>query len=135
VRRALALLALAPALAAAGCGQMAPDLFEVLRSGQGRNAKVDLVVNDSGSATCNHREHPLGAKLLLRARELARDLEKPAELGLHLPPGPGSVLRYRVRLAAGTVSFADTSAHQPRSFLAVAQLTKDITEDVCGLRR
>jgi hypothetical protein len=127
------LLALVPALAA--CGQASPDLFEILRSGQGRNAKVDIVINDGGSVTCNGTEHPLNGDLLLRARELARELVKPANLALRLPPGPNSVLRYRVRLEQGTVSFSDTSPHQPRSFLAVQQLAKDVSEDVCRLRR
>jgi hypothetical protein len=136
VRRAAALVALVslmPALAA--CGQASPDLFEVLRSGQGRNAKVDMVINDGGSVTCNGAEHPLNGDLLLRARQLARDLVKPANLGLRLPPGPNRVLAYRVRLEQGTVAFSDTSPHQPHVFLAVQQLTKDVSEDVCGLRR
>jgi hypothetical protein len=134
VRRGLLLLlALAPLLAA--CGQASPDLFEVLRSGQGRNAKVDMVVNDGGSVTCNGREHPLNGDLLLRARELARDLVKPAELALRLPPGPNRVLAYRVRVEQGSVTFSDTSPHQPKAFLAVQQLTKDISEDVCRLPR
>jgi hypothetical protein len=136
LRRAAALAALVAIVAAlAACGQASPDLFEVLRSGQGRNAKVDMVINDGGSVTCNGAEHPLNGDLLLRARQLARDLVKPADLGLRLPPGPNHVLAYRVRLEQGTVAFSDTSPHQPRAFLAVQQLTKDVSEDVCGLRR
>jgi hypothetical protein len=136
VRRAallVLLVLLVPVLVA--CGQASPDLFEVLRSGQGRNAKLDMVVNDGGSVMCNGREHPLNGDLLLRARELARELAKPAELALRLPPGPNRVLSYRVRLEQGTVSFSDTSPHQPQSFFAVQQLTKDISEDVCRLSR
>jgi hypothetical protein len=45
------------------------------------------------------------------------------------------VLTYRVRLQAGTVGFADTSANLPPSFTKVELLTKDIAEDVCGIRR
>ncbi len=123
------------ALAVAACGAPPPDLFEVRRSGQGTNARVDLVVSDGGSVTCNGREHALNGDLLLRARKVARDLAAQAELGLQLPPGRGTVLSYRVRLEPGTVSFSDTSPHQPRPFLALQALTKDITEDVCGLGR
>ena len=128
-------LALALAVAAAGCGTPPPDLFEVKRSGEDRNANVDVVVNDGGSVSCNGKEHPLDADLLLRARQLLRDLEPQAELHLELPPGPQSQLRYRVRMEAGTVAFADTSRNNPRSFLALAAFTKDVTEDVCGLER
>ncbi len=33
------------------------------------------------------------------------------------------------------MAFADTSRGIPRSFLALAAFTKDVTEDVCGLVR
>jgi hypothetical protein len=133
--RRLAAVGLAVALAAAGCGTPPPDLFEVKRCGEDRNANVDVVVNDGGSVSCNGKEHPLDADRLLRARQLLRDLEPQAELHLELPPGPQSQLRYRVRMEAGTVAFADTSRNNPRSFLALAAFTKDVTEDVCGLER
>jgi hypothetical protein len=140
VRRHAALALLAPALvllapALAACGSAPPDLFEVQRSGQGHNATLDLVVNDGGSVTCNGREHPLNGDLLLRARSIARDIGKQAELGLRLPPGRGTVLAYRVRVEQGTVAFSDTSPHQPHVFVQLQQLTKDVSEDVCGLRR
>ena len=128
---------LAAALAAvlAGCGTPPPDLFEVKRTGEDANANVDVVVNDGGSVTCNGKEHPLEADLLLRARQLLRDISPQAELHLELPPGPRSQLRYSARMEAGTVSFSDTSKGNPNSFLELAAFTKDVTEDVCGLER
>jgi hypothetical protein len=133
VRRAAAAVAALALLA--GCGSQSPDLFEVVRTGQGPNARVDIVISDGGTVRCDGREHPLPGKLLLRAREAARDLEEPAALGLRLPPGPGTVLSYRVRLQQGTVAFSDTSRRQPKGFLEVQAVTKDIAEDVCRLRR
>ena len=127
--------AAALALVVAGCGTPSPDLFEVRRSGPDRNANVTMVVNDGGSVTCDGARHPLDAELLLRARQLVRDLQPQAELGLRLPPGPGSELSYRVRMEAGAVAFSDTSRSNPRSFLALAAFTKDVAEDVCGLQR
>ena len=132
-RLAGALLALA--LAAAGCGTPPPDLFEVKRTGEDRNANVDVVVNDGGSVTCNGKEYRLDADMLLRARQVLRELQPQAELHLELPPGPNAQLRYTARMEAGTVSFADTSRRNPKSFLALAAFTKDVTEDVCGLER
>jgi hypothetical protein len=129
------LAALALALLVAGCGAEAPDLFQVTRSGADRNANVTLVVSDGGSVRCNGAEHALDAKLLLRARELARALGRQAELGLELPPGRGSTLRYRARLESGHVAFSDRSTGQPRTFSQLAQFTKDVAEDVCGLTR
>ena len=122
-------------LLVAGCGTASPDLFEVRRTGEDTNANVTMVVNDGGHVTCNGQEHPLDADRLLQARELTRELAKPAELGLELPPGPGAVLSYRVRMEAGTVSFSDTSRGNPRAFLRVAAFTKDVTERVCGIVR
>ena len=119
----------------AGCGTASPDLFEVKRSGEDRAANLTMVVNDGGEVTCNGREHPLDADRLLTARQLARDLAQPAELGLELPPGPGANLSYRVRLEAGSVSFSDTSPGNPRTFLRLAAFTKDVAERVCGIVR
>jgi hypothetical protein len=132
VRRAAAALLL---VLVSGCGTASPDLFEVRRTGEDRNANVTMVVNDGGHVTCNGQEHALDADRLLRARELARELAEPAELGIELPPGPGAVLSYRVRLEAGTVSFSDTSRGNPPEFLQLAGFTKDVTERVCGIVR
>jgi hypothetical protein len=132
VRRVAAALT---ALLFAGCGTESPDLFEVKRSGDDRAANVTMVVNDSGRVTCNGRDHPLDADRLLRARELRRELAEPAELGIELPPGPGSNLSYRVRMEAGSVTFSDTSPGNLRAFLQVAAFTKDVAERVCGIVR
>jgi hypothetical protein len=131
VRRA----ALAAAILLAGCGTPPPDLFSVERSGPDRNANVDLVVSDGGSVTCDGHEHPLDADRLLTARQLVRDLEPQAELGIELPPGPGTDLSYRVSMEAGSVAFSDRSRGVPRTFLRVAAFTKDVTERVCGIER
>jgi hypothetical protein len=131
VRRA----ALAAAILLAGCGTPPPDLFSVERSGPDRNANVDLVVTDGGSVTCDGHEHPLDADRLLTARQLVRDLSPQAELGIELPPGPGTDLSYRVSMEAGTVAFSDRSSGVPRTFQRVAAFTKDVTERVCGIER
>jgi hypothetical protein len=127
--------AAAMAAALCGCGTPSPDLFEVRRTGEDRNANVTVVVNDGGSVSCNGVDHELDADRLLRAREVARELEPQAELNLELPKGPRSQLSYRVRLETGTVAFSDTSSGNPQSFLELAAFTKDVTERVCGLER
>ena len=132
MRRAAGLVVV---LFACGCGTASPDLFEVRRSGDDRAAKLTLVVNDGGHVTCNGEQHRLDAERLLRARELSRELEGPAELGIELPPGPRAVLSYRVRLEAGTVAFSDTSRGNPPVFQRVAGFTKDVAERVCGIVR
>jgi hypothetical protein len=132
VRRAVIALGV---LLLCGCGTESPDLFEVRRSGDDRAANLTLVVNDGGQVTCNGADHALDAERLLLARELARQLQEPAELGIELPPGPNAVLSYRVRLESGTVSFSDTSRGNPPVFQRVAGFTKDVAERVCGIVR
>jgi len=134
VRRALA--GLAAVVLLGGCGAPSADLFEVVRSGADRNANVRLLVSDDGTVRCNRRKAvPLGAERLLSARELARDLETQAALGLELPRGRGSILSYRARLEAGTISFSDRSRGLPASFNRLAAFTTDVAERVCKLER
>ena len=134
MRRALA--GLAAVVLLGGCGAPSADLFEVVRSGADRNANVRLLVSDDGTVRCNRRKAvPLGAERLLSARELARDLETQAALGLELPRGRGSILSYRARLEAGTISFSDRSRGLPASFNRLAAFTTDVAERVCKLER
>jgi hypothetical protein len=122
-------------LLVAGCGGPAGDLFEVQRSGADRNANVTLVVSDDGFVTCDGAKKELPPNLLLRARQLARDLSQQAELNLALPAGRGSVLSYKARMAAGTIAFSDTSRPLPPSFTELTVYTKDVAVQVCGLTR
>ena len=134
MRRALAGLLAAGLLA--GCGAPSADLFVVTRSGKDKNANVQLLVSDDGTVRCNKgKPVPMGAKRLLAARELARDLQKQAALGLELPRETGSILSYRVRLEAGTIGFSDTSRGLPKTFTRVAAFSADAIERICKIRR
>jgi hypothetical protein len=126
----VALLALS-----AGCGSAPPDLFVVERSGADRKANLELLVSDGGSVKCDGKGHALDAERLIRARRLERDLEPQAELGIELPPGPGTQLSYRASMEAGTIAFSDGSEGIPRTFLRLAAFTKDVAENVCGIER
>jgi hypothetical protein len=127
--------ALVLAFLLAGCGGPAGDLFEVQRSGADRAANLTLVVSDDGFVTCNGTKKTLTPDLLLRARQLTRDMSSQAELNLALPKGPNSILSYKARMAAGTISFSDTSRPLPRSFTELTVYTKDVAEKICGITR
>jgi hypothetical protein len=133
VRRALLASLLAALLV--GCGSRPPDLMVIQRSGADPNANVELLVNDGGTVTCDGKEHELDAERLLTARRLVDDLERQAELGIELPPGPGTQLSYRVTMEAGTIAFSDRSEGVPSTFQRLAAFTKDVTERVCGIER
>ena len=129
------LVVLAACTAAAACGSPSPDLFVIERSGADRNANLELLVSDGGSVRCDGEEHVLDAERLLTARRLQRDLVPQAELGLRLPPGPGSLLSYRVEMESGTIAFSDRSAELPQTFQRLAAFTTDVAERVCGIER
>ena len=126
---------LAAAALTAACGFRAPDLFVVDRSGSVPGARLTLVFADNGLVHCDGRPRRLSDPLLLAARQLARDLAPAAERHLTLPPRPGSVLSYRVRLAAGTVTFSDNSAGMPPALTRMQALTRTVARQTCGLSR
>lgn len=129
-------LALVPLMLLAGCGAPSPDLFSVDRSGEDTNANLRLVVNDGGKVTCNESiEEPLAADDLLLARSLARELTDLAQLGIELPPGKDTVLRYEVTTQAGTVAFSDSSADRPPAADRLVAFVSRVGEDICGLER
>lgn len=135
-----ALLTVAALLA--GCGGPSPDLFVVERTGSVPGARLTLVVDDGGFVRCNGGERrQISSEQLIDAREIARTIngeeDKPglADRDLALPPRPGSVLRYDVRTEQGSVSFADTSAGQPQDLYRLANLTRVLAKQVCGLPR
>jgi hypothetical protein len=131
-----AVLALVLALAPAGCGGEAHDLFLVQRAGTVPGARLALRVTDDGRASCNRGPLvDIASDQLIAARELQRDLEPLARRRLALAPGPGSVLRYRVVLEDGSVRFADTSRGQPPPLFRVAALTRAIARGPCRLPR
>ncbi|UTI66473.1 hypothetical protein NBH00_09735 [Paraconexibacter antarcticus] len=153
VRSAAALAGTAVATAAlvlSACGTPSADLMVVERTGTIPGAKLTLRLQDGGEVTCNGK----GGKMmpshqLIDAREVLRELEGgavdrqndvtsssgPLDRHLTLPPGPRSILRYRVRAEEGTVAFSDDSAKQPAAFFKLAVLVRGIAKGVCGLPR
>lgn len=95
-----------------------------------------MVVGDGGDVRCNGgTPRPIGAKRLLDARQLARDLSPQAALAIELPPEKTSTLRYRVRLQSGTLAFSDTSRGRPETFDRLVAFSTSVIETVCKLER
>lgn len=127
----------------AGCGTPSADLFVVTRSGTIPGAGLTMLVGDGGTVRCNGGpERAITSADLIAARKVARELNGkddqhpgPAVRDLALPAGPGSVLRYEVRLEKGSVAFSDTSANQTPAMYRAAKLVRDLARRVCGLPR
>ena len=134
--RWVAVVALLTAAGVVGCGLdvQAPDLFLLTRTGQG--GKLTLLINDSGTISCDgQRPQRLADPLLLRARDLASALGGDAQEKLRIPAPPNSVFQYRIRLKQGMIEFPDTAAaggRYPR--LAQAELfAVQTAQQACGL--
>lgn len=130
----------APALALAaacvtGCGTAGGDLFVAQRSGSIPGAALTMRVIDDGQVVCDGARHALSSADLISAREVTRDLADPARAGVDLPPEKGTILRFSIRTADGTVAFSDTSHGQPQVFYRAAQLIRVIARGACGLQR
>lgn len=124
--------------AVAACGSPSADLFSVERTGKGAGAKLSLVISDDGTVRCDaKRPVPLGAQRLLDARQLARDLDKQAALGLELAPGRAqdTTFRYVADLEAGRISFADSSRGIPPTYQRLVAFTRQVSKTVCKRRR
>jgi hypothetical protein len=127
---------LAAALVLGGCGLnvQAADLFLLTRTGQG--SKLTLLVNDSGTISCNGaKPRSLSDPLLLRARDLATSLTGDAKQNLRIKAGANSVYHYTIKLKDGTVSFPDTATAGGK-FPALAQaelFAVQTAQQACGL--
>jgi hypothetical protein len=127
-------LAGAMSLALAGCFDVAsPDVFLLTRTGQG--AKLTLLINDSGTISCDGgKAKPLSNARLITARDLADNLGPDATARLTIPPEAGSVYYYRIKLQQGTISFPDRAADSRHPILAQAELfAVQAAQQACGL--
>ena len=135
VGRAAAVLALGAGLGLGGCGGVqAADLFLVTREGPAPGQRLVLLVNEEGGVTCNgHFAGRLDDPKIVESRAIEEDLEGPASEHLRLPPGPGSVVRYHVRDADGSVEFSDDSPHQPSALHKLQLLVLQAAQQLCRL--
>jgi hypothetical protein len=134
--RKIWLAATGAALVLGACGTHPGDLFALQRSGSVPGARLQLVVRDDGVVHCNGGpRRMLSDPELLDARQIARELDKPATKHVRLPPGPGAVLTYRMRLENGSVSFADDSRGQAKAMFLAQSFARDVARRVCRLPR
>jgi hypothetical protein len=128
-----AVCALAAVLSGCGLQVASPDLFALTRTGPG--PKLSMVVNDSGTISCNGEPaKPLADPLLLQARSLADSLATDAQDNLRLARSGQSVFSYAIKLQQGTVVFSDTSAHGRSELTQAETFVLAAASGACGLQ-
>jgi hypothetical protein len=136
VRRWIAAGALAVTMTVAlgGCFDVqSPDLFLITRTGSG--SKLTILINDSGTISCNGgKAKPISNSRLIQARDLADNLGTDATAKLTIPPAAGDVYYYRIKLQAGSIAFPDKAADARHPNLAQAELfTVQAATQACGI--
>jgi hypothetical protein len=116
----------------AGCGfdVQQPDLFLVTRSGPAE--QITLLVNDSGTISCNGAKPiSLPDPLLLQARDLATALSK--DVGKHFPRSARTVSTYQVHVSNGTFTFPDTAASARKELSQLELFVVQAAANPCGI--
>lgn len=136
-RRTSAALALAVAAAlGAGCGGDYSDLLLVRRTGSLPDARLELLINDGGTARCDRGpERALPPRLLLRARAIVRDLEPELERERVHPPRGGALLRFHVETAQGELTFSDVDGARDPDLGRLIAFVRTAAREVCGRAR
>jgi hypothetical protein len=133
--RRLTLLALL-ACTLAGCGADYPDLFLVQRTGVLPDARVDIVVNDGGTISCDRGpDERLAGRFLLDGRDIMRSLREDLEFGKVHPRAPNAQLRFRLEAPDGTIDFSETDGVHDPDLARMVQLVRELSQQVCGLAR
>jgi hypothetical protein len=128
-----AALTAAVAALAAGCFNVqSADLFQLTRTGQG--ATLTLLVNDSGTISCDGaKAKPISNSRLIAARDLSDNLAPDATSKLTLPTDAGSVYYFRIRLQQGTISFPDRAAAGHPNLAQAELFATQAAQQSCGL--
>jgi hypothetical protein len=127
-------LAVAMAMALAGCFDVQlPDLFLITRTGPG--PKLTVLVNDSGTISCNGaKAKPISDAVLIQARDLSQNLSDDGTANLSIKREPGTVYYFTIKVQEGTISFPDRAADASHPNLAAAELfTLQAAQHLCGL--
>ena len=130
-----ALFAAIFAVVLAGCGLDVeePDLFLVTRTGA-HGHKLTLLVNDSGTVSCNGgKPKAISDPQLLAARDLASSLNADVSAKLRLSQSARSVYSYTVKVQNGTMSFPDTAALTRKELSDLELFVVQAAAKPCGL--
>lgn len=120
----------------AGCGAEYDDLFRVSRDGALPDARVEIVVNDSGTVSCDRGEaRQLDSRLLLRGRDIVRALGEEELLGETFARPANAQLRFELRTLEGDVTFSDTDGAREPELGRMLALVRELAQRECGLQR
>ena len=128
----VALLAAGASLSGCGLNVQSQDLFKVTRVGQGQ--RLTLLVNDSGTIACNGgKPKSLPDPQLLKARDLATDLNHDVKTKLRFRRTARTVFSYTVKVQNGTFTFPDTAADSRKELSQLELFVVQAAADPCGI--
>jgi hypothetical protein len=130
MRLCFAAVLIAAVLAGCGLDVESPDLFAVTRSGPGM--KMTMLVNGSGTISCNGgKPKRLPDPLLLAARDLSNSLNN--DVKLRFAHNPRSVFSYTVKVPNGTFTFPDTAASARKELAQLELFVVQAGANPCGI--
>jgi hypothetical protein len=128
----VALLAAGASLSGCGLNVQSPDLFTVTRAGQGQ--KLTLLVNDGGTIACDGgKPKSLPDPQLLKARDLATELNHDVKAKLRFRRTARTVFSYTVKVQNGTFTFPDTAADSRKELSRLELFVVQAAADPCGI--
>jgi hypothetical protein len=130
--RRIGLALAAVAAAVSGCGGSAGELMAITTHGGGGPGHRYVVTGD-GRGTCDGRnERVLASDHVLDAREVERELKKPAEARAAYTTGaPRGARRYVVSTKDGIVTWLEGARGAPPAVAKGILLTQELKRDLC----
>jgi len=129
--RRVALTLVAATAALAGCGGDPGELITITTTGGGEPAQRLVVEGDSRGSCDRGAERTLPSRLILDAREIERQLEKPARERASYTDGPRGARRYTAATKYGLVTWTEGARSAPPAVARAIQLRQNLKRELC----
>jgi hypothetical protein len=115
----------------AGCGGGAGDLITITTAGGGSPGHRFVVIGNGQGSCDGGAERTLPSDHVLDAREVERELEKPAKARASYTHGPAGARRYTATTKDGVVSWVEGARGAPAVIAKALVLTLELRRDLC----
>ena len=130
-RRALTAAAVAAACLA-GCGGDPGELITITTTGGGEPVQRLAVEGDARASCDGGPERTLPSALVLEAREVERELARPARERASYTDGPAGARRYTAATNDGLVTWTEGARGAPPAVAKAILLRQKLKRELCG---